>query len=105
MSMERKKNGASLIGTKPGGTSPAIAGTRIRIALIADICRDFSTEKEAVRDILRAYPHLTREQVLAAIEYWHDHEAEIQAEKDEEERIIRELEASPPPWFRVLRTP
>ena len=84
---------AHLIGTKPGGTAPAIAGTRIRVALIAEICKDIGQGPEAVAEILRMYDHLSREQVQAAIDYWHESPDEIEAEIREEEEILGRLQA------------
>ena len=92
--MARKKS--PLIGTKPGGTSPAIAGTRIRVAIIADICKEIGEGPVAIKEILRMYDHLSREQVMAAIEYWHDNEDEIEAEIMEDEAVLLEIEAAQP---------
>jgi uncharacterized protein (DUF433 family) len=85
-----------LIGSKPGGTSPAIAGTRIRVALIADICREIGEGPEAVKEITRIYDHLSAEQVREAISYWHDNEDAIEAEIRADERALQEIEANQP---------
>ena len=83
----------SLIGTKPGGTSPAVAGTRIRVAHIAEMYRQLQDEA-TIGAILRELRHLTAEQVEAAIEYWRAHPEEIQAELDADAAVIEELEKS-----------
>lgn len=44
---------------------PCIRGTRIWVSLILD----FLANGETIEDILLEYPHLTREDVLAAIAY------------------------------------
>ncbi len=44
---------------------PVIAGTRISVELILEEMGAGAS----VDDLLRAYPHLTREQVLAAVQY------------------------------------
>lgn len=44
---------------------PCIRGTRIWVSLILDFLANGATERE----ILEAYPHLTREDILAAIAY------------------------------------
>ena len=83
-----------LIGTKPGGTTPAIAGTRIRVALLAEICKRIGQGPEAIKEIMRMYDHLSREQIEQAIRYWHDNEEEIEAEIREEEEIVRRMQAA-----------
>jgi len=44
---------------------PVIKGTRITVELIL---KKFS-EEASVDDILKAYPHISRDDILAAIEY------------------------------------
>jgi uncharacterized protein (DUF433 family) len=44
---------------------PCIKGTRIWVSLILD----FLADGESEQDILAAYPHLTHEDILAAIAY------------------------------------
>ena len=83
-----------LIGTKPGGTTPAIAGTRIRVALIAEICQRIGEGPEAIKEVMRIYDHLSREQIDQAIQYWHDNQAEIEAEIREDEEAFRESQAA-----------
>jgi uncharacterized protein (DUF433 family) len=83
-----------LIGTKPGGTSPAIAGSRIRVALIAEICKDIGEGPHTLGEIVEMYPHLTPDEVQAAIDYWHDHEVEIEAEIRADEDAFKELQAA-----------
>lgn len=47
------------------GGKPVIAGTRISVQLILEKLRD----GWAVEDVLSDYPHLTREQIAAALAY------------------------------------
>lgn len=47
------------------GGKPAIAGSRIGVDLILEKLSD----GESIEDNLRDYPHLTREQVVAALSY------------------------------------
>ena len=47
------------------GGKPAIAGTRISVQLILEKLRDGWT----IADLLDDYPHLTREQIVAALAY------------------------------------
>ncbi len=44
---------------------PIIAGTRISVQLILEKLRDGWT----IEDLLDDYPHLTREQIVSALEY------------------------------------
>jgi len=44
---------------------PCIKGTRIWVSLILD----FLASGDSIEDVLQAYPHLTREDVLACIAY------------------------------------
>src|SRR5688572_1462929 len=83
--MGRKKH--PLIGIKPGGTSPAIAGTRIRVVHIVRIRQELETDEAAVTQALAEMPHLTSEQVQAAIDYWRDNFDEIQAEISYDDKV------------------
>jgi uncharacterized protein (DUF433 family) len=47
------------------GGKPVIAGTRISVQLILEKLRDGWT----IDDLLEDYPHLTREQIIAALAY------------------------------------
>ena len=47
------------------GGKPVIAGTRISVQLILEKLRD----GWSIEDLLEDYPHLTREQIIAAIAY------------------------------------
>jgi uncharacterized protein (DUF433 family) len=58
---------SSLITSDPEilGGKPVIAGTRISVQLILEKLRD----GWSIQDLLDDYPHLTREQIIAAIAY------------------------------------
>jgi uncharacterized protein (DUF433 family) len=58
---------SSLITSDPAilGGKPVIAGTRISVQLILEKLRD----GWSLQDLLDDYPHLTREQIIAAIAY------------------------------------
>lgn len=47
------------------GGEPCIKGTRVQVALIAAMHEN----GDSVESLLVSYPHLTREDILAAIEY------------------------------------
>ena len=75
-----------------GGTSAYIRGTRVRVSDIASlvlILRDETMEER----INRALPHLTPEQIDAALAYWNSHSDEIEAQIEEEEALFREIAA------------
>jgi uncharacterized protein (DUF433 family) len=58
---------SSLITSDPEilGGKPVIAGTRISVQLILEKLRD----GWSIQDLLDDYPHLTRDQIIAAIAY------------------------------------
>jgi len=58
------------------GGKPVIKGTRISVAFILQLL----ASGMSVEDILKGYPHLTREAILAAIDY--------AADTIEHERIV-----------------
>ena len=58
------------IHSNPGilGGKPVIRGTRISVELILEYLAEGADEDE----IVDAYPHITREQVRAAVQFAHD---------------------------------
>lgn len=86
--MAKKKS--DLIGVKPGGTSPAIAGTRVRVAHIAQMYERLKDEA-TIDYILRELPDLTDAQVAAAIEYWRSHPDEIRADIARDDEALEKL--------------
>ncbi|MEX2137729.1 MAG: DUF433 domain-containing protein [Pirellulales bacterium] len=78
------------------GGKPRIAGTRIKVSLIATLSeRNRLTPDE----IVEAYPHLTLAQVHAALAYYWEHRDEIEQEIRDEQSFVDKLEAqlSEPP--------
>ena len=75
--------------SRPGvqGGSPCIQGTRTPVWVLAAIHKQGDTPE----DILELYPNLSAAQVYAALSYYYEHRAEIDAEIDaqniEHERI------------------
>jgi uncharacterized protein (DUF433 family) len=75
--------------SRPGvqGGSPCIQGTRVPVWVLASIHKQGDTPEE----ILELYPNLSAAQVYAALSYYYEHRAEIDAEIDaqntEHERI------------------
>ena len=88
---KRYEPGHPLISRTPGvvGGSPAIDGTRIRVADVVRKTRLAEEEGEApIEYILRAHPHLTREQVEAASRYYAENQQEIDEYIAEEQAIL-----------------
>lgn len=64
-----------------------IAGTRMKVR---DIARD-ARQGHRADDIQEAYEHLTMAQIHAALSYYYDHQAEVEAEIEEADRTTEEL--------------
>jgi uncharacterized protein (DUF433 family) len=73
-----------------GRSSPVIKGTRVRVAEIAQLYRLLSEEVVAER-IQKALPHLTMEQIQAALAYWRNHPDEVQSEIETDEAFLSDL--------------
>lgn len=58
------------------GGKPVIKGTRIPVGLIMG----YFANNRTVEDIQYAYPHLTNDQILSAVEYMDDHLHKAKAE-------------------------
>ncbi len=63
------------------GGKPRIAGTRIKVSLIA---REYEQDGLSPHQIAEAHPHLTLAQIHAALSYFYDHQAEIAEELEAE---------------------
>ena len=76
-----KKVSRKLIQEHPNicGGAPVISGTRIPVATIIE----FNRLGLPVSKILNQYPHLTKQQIFAALEYYQDH-------KDKIDKLIKE---------------
>jgi uncharacterized protein (DUF433 family) len=85
------------------GGKPRIAGTRIKVSLIATLSeRNRMTPDE----IVEAYPHLTLAQIHAALAYYWAHRDEIEEEIRREQQFVEDLERQlsetpPPPTSRA----
>jgi uncharacterized protein (DUF433 family) len=77
---------------------PRIAGTRIRVSLLVgyykDAVHEGKTDEEAVEYLAESYPHLSRDEIVGALEYWRAHEEEIDLEirRDEVMSIALEMQ-------------
>jgi len=77
---------------KLSGEQAVIKGTRMPVWLIAG----FYKAGDTVDDILISYPHLSPAAVYDAVSYYHDHQAEIEAEIAEQriESILKRTGAT-----------
>jgi uncharacterized protein (DUF433 family) len=73
---------------------------RIRVA---QIVMDYLAHGWSPDEMARHYPHLTLAEAHAAMTYYYDHPAEIEAEIREEVAEIRVAEAAAPPSPFLLR--
>ena len=72
-----------------GGRSTFIKGTRVRVS---DVAR-MSSLGQTPEEIEAALPHLTMQQVLAAIGYWKSHHKVIRIEIDEEDALFAKIKS------------
>jgi uncharacterized protein (DUF433 family) len=90
------------IGVRPGycGGKPHILGHRIKVKHVA-----IWHEQQGMTptEIVATYPTITLAQVHAALAYYYDHRAEIQAEIEEERRFVEDLRAGQPSIFDRVR--
>jgi uncharacterized protein (DUF433 family) len=61
------------------GGAPRIAGTRIRVSLIALL----TEQGRSADQIVASYPHLSLADVYAALAYYHDHRESVEQELHE----------------------
>jgi uncharacterized protein (DUF433 family) len=65
-----------------------VAGSRIRVI---DLALEKNTEGWTPEQIQQAHPHLTLGQIYAALAYYHDHKAELDADIERRFRDAEEL--------------
>lgn len=63
---------------------------------VTQIARNLSNEGWAMSDFMEAYPHLSSEQVEAALHYIADHPQEIEEHLDCEDAMIAEIARGTP---------
>ena len=78
----------------PGGSSPYVGNSRVRVSDIARLYRLIESET-IVERINYSLPHLTPAEIQDALDYWNTHPNEIENEIDEEERILSTLPTGP----------
>jgi uncharacterized protein (DUF433 family) len=70
-----------------------VAGTRIKVSQLAI---DASTWGKSPTEIQEDHPRLTLGQIYAALGYYFDHKAQIDAQIDDDERFADEAKAAAP---------
>ena len=95
---------AEKIGVRPGycGGEPHILGHRIKVRHVA-IWHEEQGLSPA--EIVATYPTLTLSEVHAALAYYYDHRAEIQAAIAEEDKFVEELKAQSGPSLLQEKKP
>ena len=90
------------IGVRPGycGGHPHILGHRIKVKHVA-VWHEQQGMSPA--EIVEAYPTIRLAQVHAALAYFYDHRAEIEAEMAEEDKMYEELKARQPSILEEAR--
>lgn len=79
------------------GGKPRIAGTRIQVKHVAIL---HEREGRSPAEIVDDYPHLTLADVHAALAYYHDHRAAIDAEIEADRAWYEEQRATQPALVR-----
>jgi uncharacterized protein (DUF433 family) len=75
------------------GGRPRIAGHRIRVQDIVVWHEQMGLSPD---EIVSRYPTITLSDVYAALAYYHDHFQEIRAHMQEDEDLVREMQAEIP---------
>jgi uncharacterized protein (DUF433 family) len=90
------------IGVRPGycGGKPHILGHRIKVKHVA---LWYERQGLSPAEIVEQHPTITLAQVHAALAYFYDHRAEIEAEIAEEELLFDELKAKQPSLLDKIR--
>jgi uncharacterized protein (DUF433 family) len=70
------------------GGKPCIAGTRIRVW---DIYVLHELQGKSADEVVAAFPHISRSDVFAALSYYYDHKAEIDAQAQADAEYVDEL--------------
>lgn len=97
--MAKTKTGSKYVEKTAGASGipfPRIIGTRIRVSILVGYYRDALSEgkshEEAVNYLVRSYPHLSRDELVGALDYWQAHKEEIELEIRQDEVLGTALE-------------
>jgi uncharacterized protein (DUF433 family) len=77
-----------------------IKGSRIKVEFLAVERTRMGLTVEQIRE---NHPHLTLAQIYAALAYYYDHQAQIDAQIEEGNRFVEEMRANAPPSPLVER--
>jgi uncharacterized protein (DUF433 family) len=79
-----------------------VEGTAIKVI---EIARAWRSVGESLTELAEAFPHLTLEQLHAALSYYHGHQAELDADMKRRDRLVDRLvsEAEEHPFTRRMR--
>ena len=98
--MVAQKRGSKYVEMRAGASGipmPRIKGSRIRVSILAshymDVTKEGMTHEQAIDDMVRAYPTLTRDEVIGGIAYWRAHKGDIQREIRDDELFSEVLSA------------
>lgn len=80
-----------LIAELPGvnGGFPVVAPTRIAVRLVVEAFRETGDLNETIE----AFPQLSREQTQAALDYYREYSARVDADIERNERALRSIRA------------
>jgi uncharacterized protein (DUF433 family) len=95
MAIRSRRTEKAAITRTPGvmGGSPCIAGHRIRVADVVR-WRSLYGEKDLMAAVERGWPHITREQIEAALAFYAEHKKEIDDYIAEEDAIYEQMQAA-----------
>lgn len=79
---------------------PRIDGTRIRVQ---DVVAWHVHGGQSVDEILTQFPQLKRAEIYAALTYYYDHQAEVDAQIAADEAFFEELRAKQPSLLERIR--
>jgi uncharacterized protein (DUF433 family) len=79
-----------------------IEGTGIKVIELVRVSQSTDGSREQLKE---AFPHLSLEQVYAALSYYHGHKAELDADMERHDRLVERLqaEAGEHPFARRMR--
>jgi uncharacterized protein (DUF433 family) len=86
----RKDNPHIEVRPSAAGSNAYVGKTRVRVVDIARFYQ-IALEDLIIERIQKSLPNLTQEEIYAAIQYWREHEGEIDELMREEDEIFKSL--------------
>jgi len=71
-----------------------VEGTALKVIELVRVWLASGERAGSVQEVQEAFPHLTLEQVYAALSYYHGHKAELDADMLRRDRLVGELQAA-----------